>query len=167
MKNYVTTRKEVCAGKLIGSCGLVCRGMLFNINDDGLANDLIYTTPTGYPIQNIEPKIEVESEFIIQNYVELEELLKYLNYGIDLTQNDLDQIFRKFITHNWWLKHHMELFGWRKFYRQNTGEFSAYVSGGTQVISKSIYHNLYNISIYRNGKPHKEEPCYSLIKKRK
>lgn len=59
--------------------------MLFNVNEDWLAEDLIYTTPTKYPIIDIEPKIDIESNFIIDYCVELEELLKYPGYGIYLT----------------------------------------------------------------------------------
>ncbi len=81
--------------------GLVCRGMLFNVNDVGLANDLIYTTPTNYPINGKQPKVDIESQFVIDHYVELEELLKYLKYGVDLTQNDLNQMHRKLIANNW------------------------------------------------------------------
>ena len=192
MSKYVAKRKNVCAGELLKTGGmsfkifdsnnnevsqeqlaeqgisfstfggLVCRGMLFNVNEDGLANDLIYTTPTNYPIKDREPKINVESEFIIDHYVELEELLKYLKYGVDLTQNDLNQIYRKFITHKWWIEHHRELFGWEKM-----GNGMGYCSGGTETIPMEIYDNLSSISCTKNGKPHREEPGYSLIKKRK
>ncbi len=192
MSKYVATRKDVCAGKLLkidvpsfkifdgnnnevsqeqlaeqgikfsAFGGLVCRGMLFNVNEDGLANDLIYTTPTNYPIKNEKPNIDIESEFVITNYVELEELLKYLKYGIDLTQNDLNRIYRKLITHKWWLEHHMELFGWKKL-----ASGGGYCSGGIETIPMEIYDNLRSISCSKNGKPHREEPSYSLIKKRK
>lgn len=191
MSKYVATRKDVCAGSLLKTCemsykiydefdnevseeklaeqgitgfsvsgGLICRGMLFNVNENGLTNDLIYNTPTNYPIKGIKPNINISSKFIVENYVELEELLKYLKYGVDLTQNDLNQIYRKLITHRWWLEHNMELFGWKKL---NCG----YGSGGIQTIPMSIYDNLSSISCTKNGKPHKEEPGYSLIKKRK
>lgn len=192
MKKYVANRRDVCAGELLKpfdtikveaydengrvisvdemqelgipvptvSGGVICRGMLFNVNEDGLANDLIYTTPTNYPIEGIQPKVNVESEFIISRYVELEELLKYLKYGVDLTQNDLNEIYRKLITHKWWLEHHRELFGWKKM-------SIGYGSGGVQTIPMSIYDNLSSISCTKNGKPYREEPGYSLIKKRR
>ena len=191
MKKYVATRKDICAGQLLKtigmsyqivdefdnvvteeelaeqgitgfsvSGGIVCRGMLFNVNEDGLANDLIYTTPTNYPIEGIQPKVNVESEFIINHYVELEELLKYLKYGVDLTQNDLNEIHRKLITHKWWLEHHRELFGWKKM---SVG----YGSGVIQTIPMSIYDNLSSISCTKDGKPYRDEPGYSLIKKRR
>lgn len=192
MSKYVATRKDVCAGNLLKtesvsikaydgnnneisedkfeehgipkisvSAGLVCRGMLFNVNENGLANDLIYTTPTNYPIDGVEPKIDVESELVINHYVELEELLKYLKYGVDLTQSDLNQIYKKLITHKRWLNHHKELFGWKRFGR------GIYGGGGTQTIPMTIYDNLSWISCSEKGKPHQEEPGYSLIKKRK
>lgn len=191
MSKYVAKRKDVCAGNLLKkigmsykiydefnneiseeklaeqgitgfsvSGGLICRGMLFNVNENGLTNDLIYNTPTNYPIKGIKSNIDISNEFIIENYVELEELLKYLKYGVDLTQNDLNKIYKKLITHRWWLEHNKELFGWKK---SNYG----YSSGGIQTIPMSIYDNLNNISSTRNGKPYKEEPGYSFIKKRK
>lgn len=119
---------------------------------------MIYTTPTNYPIEGIEPKIEVKNDFIITRYVELEELLKYLNYGIDLTQNDLNRIYRTLIAHDWWLRHNMELFDWTK------GEIG-YGSGGIETIPMSIYDNLSSISCTKNGKPYRNELGYSLIKK--
>lgn len=194
MSKYVAKRKDVCAGELLKTAkmsfkifdsdnnevsqeklkeegisfsvfgGLICRGMLFNVNEDGLANDLIYTTPTNYPIIEKEPKIDVESEFVIDHYVELEELLKYMKYGVDLTQSDLNQIYRKFITHKWWLEHHKELFGWQK---PELGKGIGYCSGGIETIPMEIYGNLSSISCFNNGKPHREEPGYSLIKKRR
>ena len=81
MKKYVASRKDVCAGQLLRiehpnvqilgldainlvpidlettgirvsvTSALVCRGMLFNVNEFGLANDLVYTTPVTYPIK--------------------------------------------------------------------------------------------------------------------
>ncbi len=153
--------------KVSVSCNLICRGMLFDVNENGLSNDLIYTTPTNYTIKGIEPKIDTKSDFIISNYVELEELLKYLKYGVDLTQKDLNQIYRKLIIHNWWLQHHSELFGFRKIYDQTSGEFMGYMNGGIQTIPMNIYEKLSSISCTKNGRPYKEEPGYSLIRRRK
>ena len=140
------------------------RGMLFNVNDDGLANDLIYTTPTNYPIKKVEFEAPTKSELMISSYVELEELLKYLGYGVDLTQKDLNRIYERLITNNHWLKHHMELFGWRK---KSMNYYDVYITGGTETIPMSIYRNLSDISGLKNGKPNKKEPGYSLIKKRR
>lgn len=142
------------------SAGLVCRGMLFNVNEDGLANDLIYTTPTSYPIEGIQAKNNFESNFIITKYVELEELLKYLKYGIDLTQDDLNKIYRTLICSDRWLKHNMELFGWIK------GSIG-YSSGGIETIPMSIYDNLSHISCANRGFPYREEPEYKKIKRKR
>lgn len=141
--------------------GTVCRGMLFKVNSDNLAHDLIYTAPTNYPIRGKIPKTNVESQFIIDFYVVLNELLKYLNYDSDLTQADLNQIYRKFIAHNWWLEHHLELFGWQKIGK------GVYGNTGIETIPMEIYNNLSDISVSKKGKPYIEEPEYSLIKKRK
>lgn len=191
MPKYVAKRSEVCGGQLLQSigvsykiidesgkeldeqdlenrgitkfsvsCGKIHRGMLFNVNDNGLSNDLIYTTPTNYPIESIQPKIEiVESPFIIKNFVELEELLKFLNYGVDLTQHDLNQIYRKLIKSRRWLEKHRELFGWVK-------NGIGYSSGGIEILPKTIYDNLSEISIMEKGKPSKEEPCFEFIKRK-
>lgn len=194
MKKYVVKRKDVCAGSLLKTIevsvkaydildneisikqlseqeitnisvfgGIICRGMLFNVNENGLANDLIYTTPTNYFIEGIQPRIDVKSEFVIQDYVELDELLKYLNYGSDLTQKDLKRIYNMLVTDDFWLGRHMELFGWEK---DRIGGHS-YCTGMTETVPMRIYHGLSSISCSKNGKPHKEEPGYSLIKKRR
>ena len=155
--------KGITISKTFG--GLVCRGMLFNVNDDGFANDLIYTTPINYSIKDRESTVEMERDFVIDRYVELEELLRYLGYDEYLTQKDLDKIFRKFITHSWWLEHHKKLFGWKKLYDSRTGSFMGYGSGGTQTIPMNIYDNLSWISASKNGNPHPDEIAYKLIKK--
>lgn len=141
--------------------GLVCRGMLFKVNENGLSDDLIYTTPTNYLIRGINPNINIETDFIINNYVELNDLLKYLKYGEYLTQNDLNNIYRKLIINNNWLNNHHELFGWKKV------SYNSYSSGGVETIPMSIYDNLSTISCSKNGKPYLKEPEHSLIKKRK
>lgn len=122
--------------------------MLFNVNQDGLAHDLIYTTPTNYSIEEISPKTDIKSEFGIQHYVELNELLKYLNYGIDLTQNDLDQIYRELILQEYLLS------------KKGNGI-------QTQPVPAKIYASLCWMNSCKIGTPHPEEPCYSLIRKRK
>jgi len=191
MPKYVAKRKDVCGGQLLKkidmsykivdeldnevteqdladagifnfsiSGGKICRGMLYNVNENGLANDLIYTTPTNYPIKGIDPKVASKSDFFIDNYVELDELLKYLKYGVDLTQRDLNEISRRLITHRYWLEHNMELFGWKK---SSVG----YSSGGKEILPVSIYHELSSINCTKNGKPYKEEPEYSLIRRKK
>lgn len=189
MSKYVVKREEVCAGNLLKTDGLsfkilnsdksndeiqekglkfsfynglICRPMLFKVNEEGLADDLIYTTPTNYPINGIKNNIE-NSNFIINDYVKLDELLKYLNYKEYLTQSDLLKIYRKLLTHEWWLEHHLELFGWKKSKLSSY----CYVNDGKQVLPMEIYDNLRQISESGKSKPHNKEPHYELIKKRK
>lgn len=143
------------------SNGIPCRGMLFNVTDEGLANDLIYTTPIKYPINGIPQTTYKESDFIIYNYLELDELLKYLKYDNYLTQNDLNEIYRKLIANRRWLSKNIELFGWRK------APYGGYTSGGISTIPMSTFNNLHSISWLENGKPSIKEPQYSLIKRKK
>ena len=84
---------------------------------------------------------------------------------MDLTQNDLKKIYKKLIVSQWWLDHHMELFGWKKLCDEKTGASMGYGSGGIETISRNIYDNLSWISCSENGKPHRDEPDYGLIKK--
>lgn len=189
MKKCIATRKEICAGILIIkedeeliekrikeekshkfflTDNSVCRGMLFNVNEDGLANDLIYTTPTNYPIDGIEPKFEVESDFIIKLYAELDELLKYMGFGIDLTQSDLNQIYRKLIAHCYWIWHHAdELLGWKELRPKKADRYTDYESSEIQMNLMDVFANIYMIGRFRKGVPHPEEPRYGLIKKRR
>lgn len=73
---------------------------------------------------------------------------------------DANEIFRRLITHRYWLEHNMELFGWKK---SSVG----YSSGGKEILPVSIYHELSSINCTKNGKPYKEEPEYSLIRRKK
>lgn len=134
----------------------ICRDiMLFNINKDGLSNDLIYTTPTNYTVRGIKPKIDVNNNdiyFNIENYVKLEEWIEDQGYGIDLTQHDLNQLFKKYIA----LQKRIKLRLLKKVYHQEPKAFF------------DISYDISNlISIYKMGSPHPEEPNYGLIKKRR
>lgn len=159
-KDYVTTRKEVCVGRLVEDDSLICRGMLFDINQDGLTHDLIYTTPTCYPIKGVYNKINKESSFIIDQYVELEELLKYLKYSVELTQIDLNHIYRKLIENSSWIESHMGLFGCEKETKK------AYLCQD-ELLPTKIYEILRRTNYLKSGKPYVDEPNYSYIKRRK
>ena len=140
--------------------GLICRGMLFKINKNNLAEDLVYENPTDYNIEGIEPKLDLFDEFVITEYAKLEELLKYLKYGEDLTQEDMNQIYRRFLVHGWWLKRHLELFGYKKIP-------NGYASEGEEVLPQDIADTLTSINLTKATKPHPEEPFHKLIYKRK
>ena len=170
MGKYVCKRDGVCAGGLLIRWDNVCnddksslellsdkflafkyksgRAMLFNINDDGTANDLIYKTSINYPILDLSDNID--KQFIINKYVCIDKLLKYLGYGVDLSQGDLNQIYKLLIVRNKWLKHNKQLFGYED---------------AEEYLSKKIYDNLEYVSLM-SGRPHKEEPGYKLIKRK-
>lgn len=175
MPKYIVKRKDVCAGSLVKSLQLTYkigdkelleksnykfyRGMLFDVNDDGLTNDLIYNTLIHYPvIENFSSTSSI-SDFVVCNYVNLEDVLKYMKYNIDLTQSDLNGIYRRLIINNWWLTHHKKIFGLET-------QSNVICRNDIGIISSDIYDKLNIISRFGNGKPHIEEG-YSLIKKRK
>lgn len=83
--------------------------MPFHLDNSGYANDLIYTTPTNYYIDGVSNGTNF-SDFVIDNYVRLYELLRYLGCGEDLTLGYLNQIYRKFIASNKWIESNAELF---------------------------------------------------------
>ena len=138
---------------------MVCRGMLFNISKAGVASDLMYTTPLDYYVEGIKPQIEISKEFIIEEYANLNELLEYLKYGKQLTQDDLRKIYRKLLVHRWWLDRHIELFGFR-----DLGN-GVYTRGGTETLPTNSFKVLNDINDMEMVKPHEEEPFYKLIKK--
>lgn len=140
--------------------GLVCRGMLFSINKNDMAEDLVYDSPNDYNIEGIEPQLNLFDDFVVTEYAKLEELLKYLKYGEDLTQEDLNQIYRRLLVHGWWLKRHLDLFGLQK-------EGNGYVSNGEETLPQEIAESLTTINLNGLVKPHPEEPFHKLIYKRK
>lgn len=187
MKKYVASRKDVCAGQLLRiehpniqilgldalnlvpidleasgikvsvTSALLCRGMLFNVNEFGLANDLVYTTPVNYQIKGISE--EKDSDFIIEHYVELDEVLKYLKYGEDLTQYDLNKIHKTLIANNKWLRRNSELFGLKK----DGGVYSLADAG---ILPLETYEKLDWISHIKASKPSPVERGYQYIKKK-
>ncbi len=140
--------------------GLICRGMLFSINQNNMAEDLVYESPIDYNIEEIEPKLNLFDDFIVTEYAKLEELLKYLKYGEDLTQQDLDQIYHRFLVNGWWLKRHLELFGYKKV-------LNGYTSAETETLPQEIADSLTIINLNKLVKPQPEEPFHKLVYKRK
>lgn len=190
MKKYVVKRSNVYAGSLMKSidakcvitdqngrevseeelrkegvpvvsfsCGVICRGMMFSIKDN-VSEDLIYTTPSSYAIDTLTTSIVTPSGFKIEDWCSMEPILKYLGYGEELTQRELNQVYKKLICRRNWLEKHIELFGWKK-------TKLGYTSGGKQVLPMNLYNKLSSISCGRNGEPYKEEPGFALIKRKR
>ena len=149
MENLIA-RNEVYAGELYDirkiNSPIFCRCMLFKLNHNSLAQDLIYTTHNYYPLDNYSNNND--SKFIIQNYVKLEHLLKYLEFCELLNQVELNAIYKQFISHNWWIEHNSELFD------------------DNSLLSKELYFILKSIGSHRNGTPNKNEPDFSFIKRK-
>lgn len=170
MTKYVCKRNEVCGGLLLYNgedCtnleynnGQVYRGILFNKDELGYANDLIYDVGVKYPIKNLCYD-SINSFYYVNYYIELEELLKYLGYNKELTQNDLNKIYKKFILHNRWLNNNKELFGLLKMYGGSYGE------GGTEFISLDIYRALESISYFLKNARNNIKVQGKLVKKKK
>ena len=92
------------------------RHILFSVNEDGLANDLLYNSPE-YPIMNITPddllvnKTGIDT--IIAEPYKISDLLKYLDYNDELTYQDILNI-RKNIINKKFLDSNYQLFGLKK-----------------------------------------------------
>ena len=92
------------------------RHILVSVNEDGLANDLLYNSPE-YPIMNITPddllvnKTGIDT--IIAEPYKISDLLKYLDYNDELTYQDILNI-RKNIINKKFLDSNYQLFGLKK-----------------------------------------------------
>ena len=188
MSKFVCKREDVCAGKLFkknnisygayfedGSVmnadeleekgykydrGLYCRHILFNIDIHNLANDLVYKSPL-YPIEEIYPTIDFDSDFVVEDMVNLEKVLKYMNYNKSLTQEDIRDIYKKLIAHKTWLKKNYKLFGLEK------GMFQQfYFTPEDSTLPKEVFSKLGTETQFYRGRPHPEEKVYQRIKRR-
>ena len=180
-KEYVVQRRNVCGGILFykpqyesentnleASRLTRVKPMLFSVGgDNALANDLLCTTPTTYPVKGKSELIGCQ--FTIGNYVELYELLKYLKCGVFLTRKDLWTIYNKILMNPKWLEKHKELFGWE--IEEGTGEWVHHKE--LEALPLSIYTSLKEIipdttqMARAERRPKKIEPGYNLIKKRR
>lgn len=181
MSKFVCKRKDVCTGDLYKeknvdygvyyndgtemnsneleergfspnySGKIFCRKMLYTVNEDNLANDLMYISYNNYPIEGLKNISEDDLEFVINDQVNLEALIEYMGYGSDLTQEDLNEIFLKIITHRKWLKKHATLFS---------------NSDGTGVLPSYMYYALLENNRYNCGKPSKLEKGHGYMKRR-
>lgn len=183
MKKYVAKRNEVMAGKLsivvqtkvndifdneeedimsynrYPAFGL--RGMIYNI-DDMCANDLVFDGVQHYVVDGFG-KINLDNRlnFAVLKNTELEDLLKYLKFKEDLTQKDIDKIFKMLIKHKKWLKNHSELFG-----LISNGYDGYEYDKSKELLPHELFYNLQTIN-RSDYKVQNDEPNYQLIKKRK
>ena len=163
MTKYVCKRKDVCCGQLIKkifldstdsfSDHIVCRSILYQKDKYGLGDDLVYTVPISYPIVGTEYSNNDNFNFLINNYVELDEILKYLKFNEDLTQKDLNKIYRQLITKKDWIKRNQHLFGY-DIKRQEE-----------QLFKEEIYDKLIAINQTLSDERGKQEHWVDLVKK--
>ena len=131
MKKYVIKRNEVMAGilKLVlpvetktvshnmetfdnykGYVSVNARGVLFNI-ENNMAHDLMYDNPFNYYIEGrTDIHISNNVNYVITDYLELDNILKELKFNKDLTRSDLNKIFSMLVKHKNWLNKHEYLF---------------------------------------------------------
>ncbi len=148
MENLIP-RNEIYTGILkhiVLNTPVICRSVIFKLNKESLAEDLIYTTPTKYPLYNIEYDKNIDKSFYIDTTLNMNEILKYLGFDEKLSQNELNIIYKKFISHNWWIEH-------------NTCFFNKY-------LNMDIYNTLHKIGEHRLGNPSPEEPEFGFIKRK-
>ncbi len=146
MAAFIVNRQDVYAGFVMNNSKF-CRSMLFTIDENNLANDLIYTTHGRYAVEGYEPLEENDEEFILKETINLNLILKYMGYENELSQKDLNKIFRKLIVSPWWLKRQNILYRHNLNYQEELSKLNK-------------IHDL-------SYKPYIEEPYYTLIEKRR
>lgn len=119
------------------------RSILFTLNEDNLADDLLYNSPN-YPILNISDN-EKCTDFnnriiLVKDAYNLSELLRYFNYNKELTYEDIIRIRKTFFSGKF-VYDNCELFG----YRESNPKDWTYYKHGVKVtdpekIKKCIRH---------------------------
>ena len=117
MNKATIKRDSIFVGQLVkkdeNSNNLVCRSILFTLNENTLATDLLYNSPN-YPISNLSNSIICEeSEFIIMNSISLAPLLLYFCYGEYITEKELKEIKILFLSGTF-TQDNCDLFGRRE-----------------------------------------------------
>ena len=141
-----------------GNYGMAYRGMLFTI-DNGRANDLIFTTQVQYPIVGLVSSPLPSDKLLIDHCANLEDLLRFNKYKENLTQEDLDKIYKQFLGDKKWVRTNIARFG---FVKDSPNMYHATID---QRIPIEVYYCLN--AIYDNDiiVPYKDEPGFGMIKK--
>ena len=107
-----------------------CRNILFSLDENEMASDVLYETPN-YPVVNItNPTKYIDSDMVIKDAICLGELLKYFDYKEELTGKDIREVRQTFFTGSFGLNN-AELFGYKEvkiedipFYDENKQEIT-------------------------------------------
>ena len=140
-KNYIVNRDNVYVGEVVEITNNVCyrgsyvdyfnvkkgklaiyswrsyRSMLFTVDDNKMANDLLYKTPV-YPILNITDddiclNLKIGSIILNESY-NLSSILQYFNFNDELKIEDLVKIRKMFFTGRFGMDN-SRLFGMEEF----------------------------------------------------
>jgi len=124
----------------------IYRSMLFTLDENKLASDLLYQSPN-YPILNLTEDnicLNLKGEkIIIKDYINLSELLKYYKYNEELTYEDILKI-RKTFFNSEYIKDNCELFGVKETTSKELTIFTDYselnrMRNGQQKIGKRTF----------------------------
>lgn len=138
-------------------CKEIIRPILFEINENNLAHDLIHTTNINYPILDKKYSILPNSNYIVEEITNIELLLLYLNYKEFLTKHDLKKIYHQLILSIKWLEKNRELFGYREIL-PGTDLFM-----GNEQIPHEIYDTLHRLYLIRQKTPSIKELKNQII----
>lgn len=93
---------------------LKCRKILFTLDEDNLARDLIWNTPN-YQVSGFIPQVPVEDErFVVNSVVGLSPLLIYKRYPELLNDGQVKEIYKKYLKNDKFYLKNSELFGYVK-----------------------------------------------------
>lgn len=91
--------KEMGIDNKKSTSGKGVRKILFAIDNEGVANDLLYYS-SNYEIEGLNPKRETDRKHIITNIVSLRDILSKLNFGENLTEKDIKLIYNIFLRND-------------------------------------------------------------------
>lgn len=125
---------------LISGAYYSLRSILFTVNENGCAEDLIYNSPN-YPILNITDNHKClslgENSLVIRDAQNLADLLTYFGYKHDLTFEDIMKIRKRFFSGFFGINN-CELFGMKELASENTESF-VYVSTNRSILDRKYF----------------------------
>lgn len=111
-----TSVSNESAGKLDVERWRSYRSILFTLNEDNLAEDLLYNSPN-YPVLNISDDKKCmnfdERITLIKDAFNLSAMLKYYNYNEELTYEDIVEIRKRFFSSKF-VYRNCEIFGYEE-----------------------------------------------------
>lgn len=114
-----------------------CRCLLLDKDN----KDLVFDCPVNYDLEG-----DNEGIFFIANKINLNTILKVLKFKEELTQKDIDKIYKKLIVNNWWFK-------------MNKKKLK-------KILTSDEFMDIEVISAIKKGRPDSREPEFMKIKKR-